>query len=230
MKVIPVIDLKNGQVVHARRGQREDYQPWQDSRLCSSTDVLEVIQAFLTFYPFDTFYIADLDAITFNQRQTQLIEKILGQFPGISFWVDAGFPLAPSLLSGFKNFLPVLGSESFDEHNYFEIEKLQTDFILSLDHLNSRQLGAKSIFTRQALWPQKVILMVLDKVGSELGPDFLMVKQMVHNYPVKTFIAAGGVRNRNDLEQLKALGITQVLVATALHNGQLNAMDMQSLD
>ncbi|PPC90634.1 MAG: nickel transporter [Methylobacter sp.] len=226
MKVIPVIDLKNGQVVRAEKGRREQYAPWQDSLLCTSADVFEVIEAFLACFPFDTFYLADLDAITLNQNQTWLIEKILKKFPDLGFWVDAGYPLSP-LLTGYKNYMPVLGSESLNENNHWPISNLPKEFILSLDYLNNSPLGAEMIFQRHELWPQKIIVMVLDKVGSGLGPDFYMLQQMLHNHPGKTFIAAGGIRNLSDLEHLSKLGIKQALVASALHHGQLKAEDLR---
>ena len=63
MEIIPVIDLMHGQVVHARMGQRQHYQPIQ-SLLCSSSAPIDVVSALLELYPFERMYIADLDAIT----------------------------------------------------------------------------------------------------------------------------------------------------------------------
>ena len=47
LKVIPVIDILNGIVVHAVRGKRREYQPLQ-SILCKSVEPLEVAKAFKT--------------------------------------------------------------------------------------------------------------------------------------------------------------------------------------
>ncbi|MEW8382346.1 MAG: nickel transporter, partial [Candidatus Thiodiazotropha taylori] len=63
MKLIPVIDLMNGIVVRAIRGQRQSYLP-SSTPLCQSSQPEAVISALLSLYPFDTLYIADLDAIT----------------------------------------------------------------------------------------------------------------------------------------------------------------------
>ena len=67
MKIIPVIDLKDGVVVHAQQGIRDLYQPI-NTALCQSSDIYQVIEAFLGVYDFDTFYIADLNAITHQGR------------------------------------------------------------------------------------------------------------------------------------------------------------------
>jgi phosphoribosylformimino-5-aminoimidazole carboxamide ribotide isomerase len=62
VKLIPVVDLLNGEVVHARKGQRSHYLPLQSS-LCQGTQPETVVGALLDLYPFRTLYIADLDAI-----------------------------------------------------------------------------------------------------------------------------------------------------------------------
>ena len=55
MKIIPVIDLKDGVVVHAQQGMRENYQPIKTD-LCPSSDIYNVINAFLAIYHFDTIF------------------------------------------------------------------------------------------------------------------------------------------------------------------------------
>ena len=46
MQVIPVIDLSGGRVVHARRGQRELYQPLR-SNLCVGSEPLAVVEGLM---------------------------------------------------------------------------------------------------------------------------------------------------------------------------------------
>src|SRR5262245_53488615 len=62
MRINPVIDLKGGQVVHARAGRREDYRPIS-SRLTPSSDPVDVAQAFRAHFRLTEPYLADLDAI-----------------------------------------------------------------------------------------------------------------------------------------------------------------------
>ena len=62
VELIPVIDLKGGQVVRAQFGRRDDYWPIQ-SPLSATSDPIDVARGLLSLYPFETFYIADLDAI-----------------------------------------------------------------------------------------------------------------------------------------------------------------------
>ena len=45
LKLIPVIDLKNGAVVHAKQGIRENYQPIK-SVLTTKSDIYSVLNGF----------------------------------------------------------------------------------------------------------------------------------------------------------------------------------------
>ncbi|MEY3881729.1 MAG: hypothetical protein RIQ94_2525 [Pseudomonadota bacterium] len=223
MKIIPVIDLKDGVVVHARQGNREHYQPI-NSRLCQSADIFQVIDAFLGIYSFETFYIADLNAITDQGNHDQLIAKVLSHFKHISFWIDRGYQAYAQATA--HNRLSVLGSESYKNETVAEITAYKNDFILSLDYGNSKALGADSLFSTAEFWPENIIIMTLERVGSHFGPDLDKLSQFCQRYPRKNFIAAGGIRHKQDLMALSAAGIHQALVASALHNRTIKTEDV----
>lgn len=221
MRIIPVLDIKDGIVVHAKQGNRADYLPLQ-SKLCQSADVFDVINVFQQSFNPDTIYIADLNAITGQGRKSGLLKKILQSYCDITFWLDAGYPLPDEELSKLNNFMPVLGSESFTDDTVYDIEKFAKNFILSLDYSTAGELGAKTLFSTPELWPKHVIIMSLPKVGSNLGPDLARLEIFSTRFQQHTFIAAGGVRDQQDLSALEKIGIHTVLLATALHNGQIN--------
>ncbi len=89
MQIIPVIDLMRGQVVHAKQGNRQHYQALQ-STLCDSHHPLNVTAALLKLYPFNTIYIADLNAILGKGDQTGIIEQIGQAYPDVNLWLDCG--------------------------------------------------------------------------------------------------------------------------------------------
>ena len=62
MDVIPVIDIKNGQVVHAQGGRRDSYRPIR-TPLSPTSAPADVAAGLLRLAPFRNLYIADLDAI-----------------------------------------------------------------------------------------------------------------------------------------------------------------------
>ena len=225
MKIIPVIDLKDGVVVHAQQGMREQYQPIS-TRLCQSSDIYQVINAFLGVYDFDTIYIADLNAITHQGDHGILITEVVTSFPDIVFWIDKGhqqFNKYPD------NHLPVLGTECYNDETVLELKDFNNHFILSLDYSLSRELGAKSLFSNQDLWPETIIIMTLNRVGSNQGPDLDKLNWFSRQYPHKHFIAAGGIRNTADLLALKQVGVQQALIASALHSGAIGRKDIKNL-
>lgn len=225
MKIIPVIDLKDGVVVHAQQGLREQYQPISTD-LCQSSDIYKVIEAFLGAYDFDTIYIADLNAITQQGGHESLIAEVLIAFPSILFWIDSGYQRFKRY-SG--NHLPVLGSECYSDETIRELKDFNKRFILSLDYSMSEALGPKNLFSDQNLWPDTIIIMTLNRVGSNHGPDLDKLYGFCRQYPHKHFIAAGGIRNADDLLALKKVGVHQALIASALHSGAISRDDIKNL-
>lgn len=225
MKIIPVIDLKDGLVVHARQGNREQYQPI-NTDLCKSPDIYQVIQAFLSIYEFDTFYIADLNAITDQGDHNQLITEVLTRFPQITFWIDKGYRKYDQDAQFPVNYLPVLGSESYRNETISEIEAFKNNFILSLDYSSSNALGAEKLFFDSNIWPKNIIIMTLERVGSNQGPDLKKLTEFCRQYPDKNFIAAGGIRDKQDLIALSEAGVHQALVASSLHTGIIRREDI----
>lgn len=70
-RIIPVVDLKSGVVVHARRGEREKYQP-VNSVLTESAELLPIVSAFNLTLGLKEVYVADLDAIATAQANNNL--------------------------------------------------------------------------------------------------------------------------------------------------------------
>ena len=225
MKIIPVIDLKDGVVVHAQQGLREQYQPIS-TNLCQSSDIYQVIEAFMRNYDFDTIYIADLNAITHQGNHERLITDVLTSFPHILFWIDSGYQRVKNYPG---NYLPVLGSECYSDETVSELKAFNKHFILSLDYSLSEALGANSLFSDPDLWPETIIIMTLNRVGSNQGPDLDKLQWFCRQYPHKHFIAAGGIRNTDDLLALKKAGVQQALIASALHSRAIRRKDIKNL-
>ena len=226
MQIIPVIDMKGGVVVHAKQGKRDTYRPIQTA-LCPSSDIFAVIDAYLSLYDFSTFYIADLNALEQRGNHDELIVKVARHFPEKSFWLDQGFRKPD--LSRPQNIKTILGSESFQDNMAESIRSYSGDFILSLDYSSEGSLGAKTLFLKPDLWPNDIIIMTLARVGSHSGPDLEKLATFRRNHPQKNFIAAGGIRNKEDLLALQEIGVRQALIASALHSGAIGKSDLSGL-
>lgn len=227
MQIIPVIDIKGGQVVLAKQGQRDQYRPLH-TPLCHSSQLDDVINAYLSLYNFTQFYIADLDALMLTGSNHALINSIFSRYPYLNFMVDSGTvktnytPVQP------KQLTLIIGTESIKMH---DLADLKQEFILSLDFSTEhRQIGETTLFTCSELWPKQLIIMTLGLVGKNSGPDLEKLEHYQKSYPQHKFVAAGGIRHLQDLIQLKQIGIETALVASALHNGSLTGTDIQKLE
>lgn len=228
MEIIPVIDLMHGQVVHARMGQRQHYQPIQ-SLLCSSSTPIDIVNALLELYPFERLYIADLNAIQGQSNHFQTIQALIDEFPRIEIWLDSGIACVDDL-QDFKNLhvTHVIGSENITSiDNIIGLKQaLAEEFILSLDFNAQGFLGPSDLLNNSLHWPIRIIAMTLDKVGSNQGVDFQILKSLINKNLPHEFYAAGGVRNLEDLKRISEIGSNGALIASALHSKQLNSADI----
>lgn len=219
MQIIPVIDLKDGLVVHATGGNRSQYQPVHlASRLTRQSDIEAVLRAYRDLFPFNTFYIADLDAITGSGSHQALLNRVLNDYPDLEFWIDDGRQLTDTLTYR-GHYKTVIGSEVQTQ----VLTALPDQAILSLDFKNACFMGHSSWLENVEAWPERIIVMTLDQVGSNLGPDYRRLENLLKRFPGKRFSAAGGVRSDADLLSLRELGVDSVLVASALHRACLSA-------
>lgn len=222
----------HGQVVQAIQGQRQSYRPIQ-SKLTDSHALLDVVNAILQVYPFDCVYIADLNAITGDTtlpNHRDYIAEAMQVFPQIQWWVDAGFKSTANLVPWLNNAIrPVLASESLsDIHTYEKLREMAGNSVLSLDYFQDGFHGPEILEKDHSYWSQPTIVMSLPKVGANQGPDLEKlhaIKQATHT----GLYAAGGVRNMQDIYALESTGAEGILIASALHQKKITAVDFRGL-
>jgi phosphoribosylformimino-5-aminoimidazole carboxamide ribotide isomerase len=66
-----------------------------------------------------------------------------------------------------------------------------------------------------------VIVMTLERVGSDAGPDLETLSDVQIKAPRTFLVGAGGIRNEADLARAAEVGAGAWLVASALHDGRL---------
>jgi len=226
MEIIPVIDLKGGLVVRARMGQRDQYRPIE-TPLSPTSHPADVVQGLMSVFPFRTLYVADLDAIEGTGENDAVLGRLRAAFPRLAFWVDNG--LAEADAARLDDGHLVLGSEAQRDAALVASLKHDPRVILSLDFRGDRFIGPPALLDTPDLWPQRVIVMTLARVGSGAGPDIERLSQVRECAGDRRIYAAGGVRNGDDLAALKRAGIAGALVASALHDGTLTAAEMSGV-
>lgn len=233
MRIVPVIDLKDGQVVHARGGTRETYRPIR-SILADTSEPLQLVAGLLTLHPFTDLYVADLDAIEGRGDHDAVLEVLRHAFPVLRLWVDKGLASETAcgdwLARGLGDL--VIGSESQSDPalaGRLAQGRGRGRTVLSLDFRGARFLGPPVLLEEARLWPERVIVMTLARVGGALGPDIETLRSLKARAPGCRLYAAGGVRNVEDLRDLAAERISGALVASALHDGRITRRDLKAL-
>jgi len=230
MKIIPVIDYKQGNVVLAKMGMREQYEP-ASSLLCKSSNIYDVIDAILNLADFKTIYIADLDCIEKQQLDADLWIALGQHYQNLEFWIDIGsmYKQWPMFMNHTSNARPVLGSESFLTNSDLDSGiKLLMPYkpIISIDIIESEILGPKNLLRSTKLWPSDVIILSISHVGSNQGPDKQAISHIQSITQNKNLYYGGGIRDKNDIDQLSGLNIAGALVASTLHSGKLSEQEI----
>ena len=234
--MVPVIDLKGGVVVHARRGRRADYAPLR-SPLVQGCEPVVVARALCTVCRTTSLYVADLDALAGEPVN----EATLATLASVAEpWVDAGAttpePAAALARAGVAR--NVIGTESLPAGALagpFPIASADAattpPVVLSIDlrdgrlispdpQLAGRDPGAAAPLA-QALGVRELLVIDLARVGSGSGPPLGAVAELAAALPGVAIYAGGGVRDDGDLRALESAGAAGALVATALHEGRL---------
>ncbi|MHC1631194.1 MAG: HisA/HisF-related TIM barrel protein [Methanotrichaceae archaeon] len=222
MRCVFVLDLFNGAVVHAVRGEREKYEPVeQSSQIVKSSDPIQILEE---LNPREV-YVADLNRITRSGENLDLINQISKMAKtmadiGISNLYDV--KLLP------LDCVPVLGTETTSLDLICEASDIR-EITVSIDlfkkkvltqdaHLQVHPLELIKYLNSLAI--KEIILLELDRVGTSAGLDerFLRESASLSHHDL---ILGGGVKDASDLDRLEKLGIKGALVATAIHNGTM---------
>lgn len=216
-------------MVHARRGAREAYRPIE-TPLAGSSAPLDVVAGLLALAPFRTLYVADLDAITGVGDHAMQVDALRRAFPQLELWVDAGESGAEQVRQRARDGrgISVIGSESLPDGAAVRAALAARPVVLSLDSDAAGRRGPRTVHEVAGLWPERVIVMTLARVGSGEGPDLATFRAVAERarclVTPPALFAAGGVRGAQDLAALAQEGAAGVLVASALHDGRLDAV------
>lgn len=227
--LIPVIDMLAGQVVRATGGQRAAYRPIV-SDLCGSSDPVSVGRVLCTHCASPLLYLADLDALMGGSVQTAALHRLLLALPLVQeLWLDGGFvdaAAATNVMQALGDLAsrvrPVFGSESLSSRAALaECFAQFPQALLSLDRRGPERLDPAGCWDAPGLWPQRVIVMTLERVGSGRGPDLQTLTEVQARAPAVRLVGAGGLRSAADLAAAGAAGAAGWLVASALHDRRL---------
>ncbi len=225
-RIIFVLDILNGNTVHAVRGERAKYRPVKGSVVCNSSAPMDIISAVMP----KEVYIADLDYLQHLGDNFALIGKISEMTKTM---VDIGpenmddvekcARIADTVIIGTETAsldLIAAATERFPGRINVSID-MKNGKVLTKD----RKLKMKPPELIKKLNDhdiKDIIILELSKVGTSAGidEDFLQEMAGLSNHNI---LVGGGIRDMDDIHALKKIGISGALVATAVHNGRIPA-------
>ena len=223
-RIIFVLDILNGSVVHAVKGERSKYKPIQDSMICDSPDPFETISAVKP----RELYIADLDNIQDIGDNFEIIKKISGKTKTM---VDIGVTNMDDVQKCAEIAdTVIIGTEtaSFEVIEYAAIQfpgrinvsiDMKNGSVLTKD--KTMEVRPEDLVRRlNEIGIKDIIMLDLGKVGTSAGIDEIFLK-MIAEISTHDILVGGGIKNFEDIETLRQLGIGGALAATALHKGNL---------
>lgn len=232
MRIVPVLDLKGGVVVHARRGQRAEYAPLR-SPLVDGCEPVAVARAMCAVCRTSTLYVADLDALAGEPADVATLSALAAVADP---WVDAGATTAERAAELARAGVArnVVGTESLGPdardkdsggdvagpRRVLSIDLRDGQLISPRPELAGREAVAAAPLAT-ALGVRELLVIDLLRVGSGSGPPLHAVEQLAETLPGVAIYAGGGVRHEEDLRALESAGASGALVATALHEGRI---------
>ena len=226
MRVIGVIDIRDGAAVHARGGVRECYEAIGDPR--------ELARRYVDDCGVAELYVADLDAIE-SPAHAVRHPHVRTICEHAAVWLDAGVSSViharEAIALGAAH--AVVGLETLSSFDVLTAicEAAGGDRVaFSLDLRHGRPLGIgegehPAVLASRAVQCGASAIIVLDlaRVGMRVGLDVELLKHVRDAARGVELIAGGGVRGQDDLDRLASIGCDGALVATALLDGTLSA-------
>ena len=242
MKIIPVLDIRQGRAVHAVAGDRDHYGPLR-SVLHGGPDPLALARAGLDTWGLRDLYLADLGAILGESPPDLALYRALRGL-GLDLWVDAGVRDAndlPGLLGAGVNRV-VVGLETVGGPEGLAgiVDEAGADrVVFSLDLREGRpmvdtgprwgtddpsELALRAIATGV----RRIILLDLARVGTGRGAGDPGRISVGPGAPVEWFVG-GGITGLDEIRTLGQAGYRGVLVGSALHDGRIGAGELRAL-
>jgi phosphoribosylformimino-5-aminoimidazole carboxamide ribotide isomerase len=238
MRIYPVLDLKGGLVVRGVAGERHLYRPVTSS-LTASARPLAVARAFRERFGFRRLYLADLDAIAGGTPAAAVYRELLED--GFELLADAGLRSGGGAIAlrelGVAGIIAALETIPAPAVLGEVCEVVgAAALVFSIDLTAGRPLGDAAAWPAEpaaiareacARGVERLLLLDLAAVGAGGGPAQLeLIERLRRELPEVELLTGGGVRGPADLELLESLGVSGVLVASALHDGRLGPSEL----
>lgn len=233
MIVYPAIDLKNGQCVRLYQGDFSKETVVNPDPIAQATAFFETGAKAL--------HVVDLDgALSGDLTNFNIIKEIVATID-IPVQVGGGIrsmeQISRYLENGVKRV--IIGSKAIEDPDFVKeaVEKYGEQIVVGIDAKNgfvatngwldvSDQDYLSLASSISEIGVKTVIFTDIAKDGTLAGPNLEQLGALIEKVPELDVIASGGISNRNDLEDVKKLGVAGVISGKALYNGNLSMTDV----
>lgn len=240
MKIIPALDLQDGQCVRLFQG---DF----DKRTEYSNDPLGVARGFQAM-GFEDLHIVDLDGARRGEQknreilaaiasETDMAIQLGGGIRGrktVSKWLAAGVSrcvigsLAVDDPENIKNWLQEFGPDRIVLALDVELDDNTTPTLVTHGWTRSAEVElwhCMDDYLEDNL--RHVLCTDVSRDGTMTGPNVELYKEFVGRYPKINLQASGGVRHADDLRKLADLGASAAITGRALLDGRIKAQELR---
>ncbi len=241
MRIIPAVDLKDGKCVRLLKGEFDkttEYSsdPAAIGRRFSALDVTDL-------------HLVDLDgARSGAQQNREIVAEIAAQSrlavqlgggirvrADVEGWLDAG--VTRCVIGSVAIYEPRVVIEWMEE---LGADRLVPALDVRLDENAMPMLTAKGWTedTGVSLWEAldeytaagaiHVLCTDVSRDGAMEGPNFHLYAEILQRYPTLQLQASGGVRDIEDLELLRELGVPAAITGRALLDGKITEAEVSS--
>ncbi len=243
--MIPVLDVKNGQAVHAVAGDRAHYRPLQ-SVLHPTADPIALARAYRDRLDLPAIYVADLDGIERGEPDLALVRALHDL--GLELWIDAGLEdetqLGPML--DLDRATIVVGLETVRGHRAVQaiVDRAGPDRVVaSVDLFEGRSRCAagadwaaadpeRLCTALIAIGVRQLLLLDLARVGTGrgTGTNKLLTRLADRHAGLDLRLSVGGgIAGMDDVRSAQRSGAAAVLVGSALHDGRIDRRQLDAL-
>ena len=222
IEVIPVLDLMGSLAVAGKSGERKKYKPLK-SIFSTSPNPVEIALS-LKRAGARRIYIADLDAITGQGSNIQIIREINHLIPVM---LDFGVQDFKAFEFGLNiAWQVIVATETLGDIR--ELKKIfrvfpKSRIVVSVDTKNGQLYSKNLNMTLEEfrdvliqLDPGEIILLDLTRVGTQQGIN----RELIKKFEKFDIIPGGGIKLQ-DIKMLSSMGIRKILAGTALHQGKI---------
>jgi phosphoribosylformimino-5-aminoimidazole carboxamide ribotide isomerase len=235
MRVIPAVDIMDGNVVRLAKGNPKD-------KVIYGNNPVETAKKWERAGA-DMLHVVDLDAtLRTGRNNTEIVSRII-EAVRIPVQVAGGIRSIPDVKEMFRKNAArvVLGTMAYKNPDSVRqlVKKNQHKIVISLDQNNGmvmvdgwRETTGSGVIDSMILFMNmgitEFLLTSVDRDGMLNGPDITMLSSAV-SFTSANIIASGGISSIEDTIKVRSLGCSAVILGKSLYEGKLSLEKVKAI-